>query len=206
MYQPKLFDGPESGGAHHVVLDEHGLVTYERAFLDPTAGQELLADLLGHVRWKQEHLRMYGRNIPFPRLTAWYGDPGAVYTYSGIMNQPVAWTPALSRLRDRLHATLGVRFNSALLNLYRTGSDSLSWHADDEPELGPRPIIASVSLGATRRFELKSLRTSDVRRIDLEHGSLLVMSGETQRAWKHQVPKEGTVRAPRLNLTFRVIV
>jgi alkylated DNA repair dioxygenase AlkB len=189
-----------------VVLGERGLVTYERAFIDASAGDELLAELLREVPWRQEHLRMYGRDIAFPRLTAWYGDPGAAYTYSGIVNHPLAWTASLSDLRDRLHEALGVRFNSALLNLYRTGSDSVSWHADDEPELRRLPVIASVSLGATRRFELKREGTAgDVRRVDLEHGSLLVMSGETQRHWKHQIPKQGTVRAPRVNLTFRVI-
>lgn len=205
MYQPKLIDAPETG-AQRVVLDEHGLVTYDRSFLDAAPAEQLLYDLLRDVPWKQEHLRIYGRDIPFPRLTAWYGDPGAVYTYSGIVNQPRAWTPGLARLRDRLHVALGVRFNSALVNLYRTGSDSMGWHADDEPELGERPVIASVSLGATRRFELRSTESAETRRLELEHGSLLVMSGETQHRWKHQVPKEGTVRAPRVNLTFRAVV
>jgi alkylated DNA repair dioxygenase AlkB len=186
-------------------LDEHGLVTYDWDFIDTATADELLRELLGVVPWKQEHLRLYGRAIPFPRLTAWYGDPGAVYTYSGIVNEPRAWTAGLARLRDRLHVALGVRFNSALLNLYRTGSDGMGWHADDEPELGEGPVIASISLGATRRFELRRLPKGDTRGLALEHGSLLVMSGETQRCWKHQVPKETTVRAPRVNLTFRVI-
>ncbi|MDB5072624.1 MAG: repair system protein [Candidatus Eremiobacteraeota bacterium] len=203
MHQPLLFAEP--AGARRVVLDEHGLVTYDRDFLDAATADELLRELLGAVPWKQEHLRLYGRAIPFPRLTAWYGDSGAVYTYSGIVNVPRAWTAGLARLRDRLHVALGVRFNSALLNLYRTGSDGMGWHADDEPELGERPVIASLSLGATRRFELRRLPKGDTRGLALEHGSLLVMSGETQSCWKHQVPKETTVRAPRVNLTFRVI-
>jgi alkylated DNA repair dioxygenase AlkB len=205
MHQPRLFDEPGLGGASRVVLDERGLVTYDRGFLDAAAADELLRELLQSVPWKQEHLRLYGREIPFPRLTAWCGDPGAVYTYSGIVNEPRAWTAGLARLRDRLHVALGVRFNSALLNLYRTGSDSMGWHADDEHELGERPLIASVSLGATRRFELRPLRKGDSRGLALEHGSLLVMSGDTQRCWKHQVPKEPTVRASRVNVTFRVV-
>jgi hypothetical protein len=137
VHQPLLFVEP--AGTLHVVLDEHGLVTYDRDFLDAQTADELLRELLGVVAWKQEHLRLYGRAIPFPRLTAWYGDPGAVYTYSGIVNEPRAWTAGLARLRDRLYVALGVRFNSALLNLYRTGSDGMGWHADDEPELGRAP-------------------------------------------------------------------
>jgi alkylated DNA repair dioxygenase AlkB len=205
MHQPLLFEKPALGGARRVVLDEHSLVTYDRDFLDAETADELLSELLSVVPWKQEHLRLYGRAIPFPRLTAWYGDPGAVYTYSGIVNEPRAWIAPLARLRDRLRVTLGVRFNSALLNLYRTGSDGMGWHADDEPELGERPTIASVSLGATRRFDLRAEPKGETRSLALEHGSLLVMSGETQRRWKHQVPKEPTVRAPRVNATFRFI-
>lgn len=205
MYQLKLFDARAGGDTLRTVVDERGLVTYDPHFLDTAPADELLRELLCAVRWKQEHLRLYGRDIPFPRLTAWYGDPGAVYTYSGIVNQPLPWSAALSRLRDRLHVGLGVRFNSALLNLYRTGSDGMGWHADDEPELGEQPLIASVSLGAARRFELRPQPKGESRGLVLEHGSLLVMSGDTQRCWKHQVPKEPTVRAPRVNVTFRVV-
>lgn len=204
MYQPKLSLESDEGSPR-VVLAKHGLVTYEPAFLSASEAAVLMRELLGDVRWRQEHLRIAGREIPFPRLTAWYGDPRAVYTYSGIENRPLAWTPSLARLRDRLRATVGAGFNSVLLNLYRTGSDSMGWHADDEPELGPRPVIASVSLGAPRRFELRSRETGETRRVVLEHGSLLVMSGATQDRWKHQVPKEPTVRAPRVNLTFRTV-
>jgi alkylated DNA repair dioxygenase AlkB len=204
MYQPKLIERPEDD-APRVVLDQHGLVTYDPCFLERPQADALLRALLCDVPWKQEHLRIYGREIPFPRLTAWYGDPGAVYTYSGIANRPLAWTPPLAQLRERVQRTLGVRFNSALLNLYRTGCDGMGWHADDEPELGARPVIASVSLGAVRRFELRSRETRELRRIDLEHGSLLVMSGESQRCWEHQVPKERTIRATRINLTFRAV-
>jgi alkylated DNA repair dioxygenase AlkB len=155
MYQPQLSLEAEDG-APRVVLAKHGLVTYEPAFLGAAEASSLLRELLQEVRWRQDHLRIHGREIPFPRLTAWYGDPGAVYTYSGIANRPLAWTPGLARLRDRLRASVGAAFNSALLNLYRTGSDSMGWHADDEPELGPRPVVASGSLGAARRFELRS--------------------------------------------------
>ncbi|HEX3464497.1 MAG TPA: alpha-ketoglutarate-dependent dioxygenase AlkB [Candidatus Elarobacter sp.] len=204
MYQTKL-SLEHDDGAPRAVVAKHGLVTYEPAFLAPAEAAALLGELLGEVTWRQEHLRIHGRAIPFPRLAAWYGDPGALYTYSGIENRPQSWTPALARLRDRLRAATGAVFNSALLNLYRTGSDSMGWHADDEPELGPQPVIASVSLGAARRFELRSRETGETRRVVLEHGSLLVMSGETQHCWKHQVPKEPTVRAPRINLTFRTV-
>ena len=204
MYQPKLIDPPHDG-APRVVVNERGLVTYDPAFIEPDAADALLAELLRAVPWRQDRLQIHGREIPFPRLTAWYGDTGAVYTYSGVRNRPTAWSTPLARLREKLQTALRARFNSALLNLYRTGSDSMGWHADDERELGPRPLIASVSLGATRRFELRPNDGGETRRLQLEHGSLLVMSGETQHRWKHQVPKEPTVRAPRVNLTFRLV-
>ena len=205
MLQPKLFDAPQLDEAPRVIVERDGVVTYDPYFVDPWAGDELFQQLRAETPWKQEYLRMYGREIAFPRLTAWYGDRGASYSYSGIHNEPLAWSGALRTLRDQLRTRLGVRFNSVLLNLYRSGRDSLSWHADDEPELGEEPIIASVSLGATRRFLLKHVATGEVIEISLEHGSLLVMSGSTQGHWKHQVPKEAKVFSERINLTFRVI-
>jgi alkylated DNA repair dioxygenase AlkB len=205
MYQPKLSDSPEADFAPRIVLNRDGLVTYDAYFLEPPAADHAFHTLLGDTPWTQEFLQMYGRRIPFPRLTAWYGDRGASYTYSGIKNEPLVWTPVLRDLRELLARRTGVRFNSVLLNLYRHGEDSLSWHADDEPELGPEPVIASLSLGADRQFQLKHRVDGEIRSILLESGSLLLMSGATQRSWLHRVPKERNVRQTRINLTFRVI-
>ncbi len=156
--------------------------------------------------WSQHFVRIAGRRIPSPRLSAWYGVDGARYTYSGQTYDPLSWTPLLDEVRSRVEAAVDVPFNSVLLNAYRDGSDSMGWHADDEPELGPHPVIASVSLGATRRFRLK-YRDSEVEPValELEHGSLLVMDGDTQRHWRHAVPKTRRPVGLRLNLTFRWI-
>ncbi len=191
--------------APRVVLDRGGIVTYDPVYLEPEFADEALAALSRDVRWGQDHLRMFGRDIPFPRLTAWYGDPGATYTYSGIENEPLPWLPVLADIRSRLSADLRVRFNSALLNFYRTGEDSQGWHADDETELGPEPVIASLSLGETRRFQLRSKSDREIVELELEHGSLLVMSGRTQTNWQHRIPKQPKRPRPRINLTFRVV-
>jgi alkylated DNA repair dioxygenase AlkB len=204
MYQPHLFDGPLVDNAPEVLVDRDGLITYDRYFLEPRVADHLFHSLLGGTDWQQEFLRMYGKRIPFPRLTAWYGDADAVYKYSGVSNKPLPWTGELKEIRDALVRRTGVRFNSVLLNQYRTGEDSLSWHADNEPELGVKPIIASVSLGAIRSFDLRHIDGAKIS-VDLEHGSLLLMSGDLQRYWRHRVPKERNVSSPRINLTFRVV-
>ncbi|MGH9060378.1 MAG: alpha-ketoglutarate-dependent dioxygenase AlkB family protein, partial [Acidimicrobiales bacterium] len=161
--------------------------------------------------WRQERARLFGRTIPLPRLTAWYGDVG--YRYSGVDHPPAAWPPVLDELRC-LVGTVVPMPNSVLANLYRDGRDSVSWHADDEPELGSHPVIASVSLGATRRFLLRhragrgqpgqpSAGAPEKVAVDLTHGSLLVMAGDCQRCWHHAVPKSSRPVGPRINLTFR---
>lgn len=168
-------------------------------------------DLFDEVKkttaWQDRTIRMYGKDIPLPRRTAWYGEPEAAYVYSGIENVPLPWTEAISKIRDAVQAHCDFRFNSVLLNRYRTGKDSVAWHADDEPELGERPVIASVSLGATRAFNLKHKRRADLKAsINLTHGSLLVMRGQTQANWLHCIPKTTKPVGERINLTFRVVV
>jgi len=159
------------------------------------------------VDWRQHLIRIRGREVASPRLSAWYGDPDAHYSYSGLSLEPRPWLPVILELKTRVEAVCSVPFNSVLLNLYRDGADSMGWHSDDEPELGERPVIASLSLGATRRFRLRHRRRKELEpvAIDLEDGSLLIMGGDTQRFWKHQVPKSKRVTEPRLNLTFRNI-
>jgi alkylated DNA repair dioxygenase AlkB len=172
-------------------------------WLSPEAASDALASLLDEVLWQQDTLSTPGGRIPLPRLTAWQGDPAAVYVYSGIRNIPQAWTPAVAKLKAAAEAQAHAKFNSVLINRYRSGIDSMGWHADKERELGPHPIIASVSLGTTRTFEFRHTKTRQVHAMQLTHGSLLVMRGRTQLDWAHRVPKEPQARGERINLTFR---
>jgi alkylated DNA repair dioxygenase AlkB len=205
LFQPRLFNLEQMEYAPMKVIERDGLVTYDPYFLEPAIADDLFERLMQMVAWKQDEIRMYGRTIPVPRLTAWYGEPDASYTYSGIQNIPNAWIDPISVLRSRIEDATHVGFNSVLLNLYRNGRDSLSWHADDEPELGTQPVIASVSLGVTRTFQLQHRVDGEAISLALEHGSLLLMSGLTQSFWKHQIPKERGVSGERINLTFRNI-
>jgi alkylated DNA repair dioxygenase AlkB len=164
----------------------------------------LFGDLREQIDWRQEEILMFGRRVAVPRLVAWHGDPGASYTYSGTEHHPCPWIPVLDVVRDRVAVLAGVDFNAVLLNLYRDGRDGMGWHADDEPELGRNPVIASVSLGAMRRFCLRHRRRKDLRLdVPLSHGSLLLMSGATQHYWVHALPKTAATVGERINLTFR---
>lgn len=178
---------------------------FDPAFLSAAEADALLAQLTAEAAWEQRSIRIFGQEIPQPRLTAWYGDAEARYSYSGLAWEPRPWLPALQALRQRLEAVTGSRFNSVLLNLYRDGRDSMGWHADDEPELGPEPAIASLSLGATRRFRLRPRAGLGYAPLglDLPSGSLLLMRGPTQQHWQHALPKTARPIGPRLNLTFR---
>ena len=166
----------------------------------------LFLELRDTTAWRQETIRFYGKDIAVPRLTAWYGDEGIRYTYSGIENVALPWTPPLLEVKRAVEPPCGVVFNGVLLNRYRTGRDSVSWHADDEPEFGERPVIASVSFGGTRTFQLKHKTRKDKASIELTHGSLLIMRGGTQANWLHQIPKTARQVEERVNLTFRAIV
>jgi alkylated DNA repair dioxygenase AlkB len=176
-------------------------------FLTRAESDACFLELLDLVEWEQHLIRIRGREVASPRLSAWYGDPDAHYRYSGLSLEPRPWLPPILELKARVEAVCDAPFNSVLLNLYRDGDDSMGWHSDDEPELGERPVIASLSLGATRRFRMRHRRRKDLEpvAIDLESGSLLIMQGDTQRFWKHQVPKTRRTVEPRINLTFRSI-
>lgn len=165
-----------------------------------------MARLLAECDWRQDTIRIYGREMLQPRLHAWYGDPDAVYTYSGLRNLPLPWTPLLAELRAMVEGAAGARFNAVLLNHYRDGRDSMGMHSDDEPELGPKPVIASLSLGATRTFILRHRQDKVLKpvRVALGNGDLLVMRGETQSNWAHGINKQAQAGA-RLNLTFRLV-
>lgn len=163
--------------------------------------------LMGQVAWEMHRIRMFGRLVDSPRLSCWIGDPGASYVYSRVRFEPRPWPAALAALRPRIDAAAGVAMNSVLANLYRDGRDAMGWHSDDEPELGPRPVIASLSLGGTRRFAFRH-RDDPARKCTLElpHGSLLLMAGDTQAQWRHALPRTARPVPPRINLTFRRIL
>lgn len=176
------------------------------AFLPAAEADGLLAALSAEIPWEQHRIRLYGREHASPRLSCWIGDPGAAYTYSRTRFEPRPWTPALAALRPRIEEACGARFNSVLANLYRDGADGMGWHADDEPELGPEPVIASLSLGAVRGFAFRDVAERRQRlKLELPHGSLLVMAGRTQSLYQHAVAKSARALPPRLNLTFRWI-
>ena len=159
-----------------------------------------------HIHWKQDFITLYGKRSPLPRLTSWYGDSGIPYTYSGIKSAPNAWNKGLLSIKQKVEERAGALFNSVLLNWYRDGEDKISWHADDEPELGHSPTIASVSFGATRDFLIRNNDDHSLKlTFPLRHGSLLVMGGELQHYWQHSVPPRKNAAGSRFNLTFRQI-
>jgi len=180
----------------------------ELAFLPqlplPLGNAEVLARLVAETPWRAETIVVYGKRHPQPRLTAWYGE--ASYTYSGLTLAPLPMTPLLQQLRAAVEAMTGHRYNSVLLNYYRDGADSMGMHSDNERELGPRPVIASLSFGATRTFVLRHRRTQRTLKLDLADGSLLLMSGSLQQEWLHGINKTKKTTQARVNLTFRYIV
>lgn len=184
-----------------------GLLYHLPHFLAPDAASALLGHLTTSLDWQQHRLKLFGRDVLTPRLCAWYGDTDARYGYSGQTLEPLPWTAPLAAVRQRLQAMLGCPLNGMLANLYRDGADSMGWHSDDEASLGPRPVIVSLSLGATRRFVLRHRRRRELQTLSLalEHGSLLVMAGDTQRHWQHAVPKTRAAVGVRINLTFRYV-
>lgn len=173
----------------------------------------LMNQLLADIPWESHRLRLFGREMATPRLSCWIGDPGATYTYSGSRFEPRPWPASLAACRESIEQACGGHFDSVLANLYRDGNDAMGWHSDDEPELGAQPLIASLSLGAERRFRFRRRRargepigSGDTLELRLPHGSLLRMAGDTQRLYRHDLPKMRAVTAPRINLTFRRIV
>jgi alkylated DNA repair dioxygenase AlkB len=185
---------------------QNGEFIYLPNFFNKQESDTFFNSLKNNVLWKQESMNMYGKRVNFPRLTSWYGDNDKPYSFSGITLNPNPWSDELIQIKNRIEPKSNAIFNSVLLNRYRSGSDSISWHTDAEKELGRNPIIASVNFGATRKFQLKHNETKDIVEINLTHGSLLIMQGELQHFWKHQIPKTTQKVFERINLTFRVII
>lgn len=203
MNQLNLFDKPPNPSGE--VTIKNGAYVYLSDFFTKQEADMLFEEFAENIAWKQEEMNMYGKVIKFPRLTSWYGDSDKPYSFSGITLQPNPWTKELLEIKKRIEPLSDVVFNSVLLNLYRDGSDSISWHTDAEKELGKNPIIVSVNFGAERTFQLRHMETKERIDLPLTHGSLLIMKGELQHYWQHQIPKTKTVKTPRINLTFRVI-
>lgn len=190
------------------ILLPNATLLYAPQFLSSTEANLAFAYLQSdkNIAWRQDTIRMFGRLVLTPRLSAWYGNEGASYTYSGLTLQPNNWTDELLGIKQKIETISGATFNSVLLNFYRHGQDSMGWHADDEPELGKMPTIASLSLGAERRFLLRAKKNHHQQHeIKLTNGSLLIMSGNTQHHWQHAIPKTMRPTEPRINLTFRQI-
>jgi alkylated DNA repair dioxygenase AlkB len=204
MLEPRSDAG---GHFRQVVNLPEADVLFYPAFFPADQGDRLLRELRDTTAWGQDIIKLYGKDINVPRLTAWYGDEGTSYVYSGIRNVPRPWTEALLEVKRAVEPLAGSAFNSVLLNRYRTGKDSVSWHSDDEPEFGEQPVIASVSFGGARTFQLKHKRRKEwTVSLELTHGSVLVMRGTTQANWLHRVPKTLKRVDERLNLTFRAVV
>lgn len=181
-------------------------ITYFPNFFDKVEADKIFIDLLENTVWQQDSIKVYGKTHPQPRLTALYGNEGKPYSYSNIKMQPLNWTLLLKKIKFHIESVANTNFTSVLLNYYRDGSDSNGWHSDNEKELGINPVIASVSFGSERNFQLKHNNDKTLKKnIVLEHGSLLLMKGATQHHWKHQIPKTAKPVGPRINLTFRVI-
>lgn len=182
---------------------QNGQLMYLEEFLTPDEADILYQTLMDTMPWRQESITLFGKTVPQPRLQVWFGDKA--YQYSGLKLEANPMPDLIEKLCDQCSRTAGLLFNSVLINLYRDGYDSMGWHQDNEPELGDAPVIASISLGAERKFALKHNNGQDKLAYQLKHGSLLIMAGDMQHYWKHALPKSRKVHHPRINLTFRHI-
>ncbi|NOX43762.1 MAG: alpha-ketoglutarate-dependent dioxygenase AlkB [Gammaproteobacteria bacterium] len=182
-----------------------GDVFYLEHFIDQDGASKLYTHFFNGLDWREEQIKIYGKEITVPRRVCWYGDPDTNYTYSGISHLPTPWTKSLLDLKQKIESATQHRFNSVLANLYRDQNDSMGWHADKEKELGNNPFIASLSLGEPRLFRLRHNKSKEIVELTLSHGSLLLMGGTLQHNWQHCIPKTKLKTAARINLTFREI-
>ncbi|MFT4176171.1 MAG: alpha-ketoglutarate-dependent dioxygenase AlkB [Luteolibacter sp.] len=194
--------GDQSAGN---LLPYDGTVNYHGVVISAQEAWEFFETLLSKIPWEQDETVIFGKRIATARKVAWYGDSDFEYAYSGTSKRALPWNDELRRLKTKVEQCSGDTFNSCLLNLYHHGGEGMGWHSDDEKLLKCHAAIASVSLGAERKFSFRHKRTGETLSVILEHGSLLVMKDETQTHWQHMVPKTTKVREPRINLTFRTI-
>ena len=182
------------------------LLGYRAGFIDQATGDYLLQKFIAEA-WKQTTQKMWEKEYLTPRLTTWHGDAGTDYSVSGKIANPNPWTPELQMLKEKVEAVAGVKFNSVLLNYYRDGNDSVAWHSDREIVLGKNPVIASVSLGQVRSFDIRNKADhKEHYSVKLEHGSFLLMKAGLQESWEHRVAKSVKPMRARVNLTFRVVI
>ena len=205
MQEQSLFDDSPSRDAALEIPIRDAVLTFHASAFTASEADRYLDALLEATPWRADTITIRGKSTALPRLQAWYCEHDWPLHYSGMQVPALPWTDVLRSIRARLHELTGLDFNSALVNCYRDGNDSVGWHSDDEAEWGPNPVIASVSFGATRDFVLKHRRDKTVKPVicPLTHGSLLVMGDTVQNAWLHQLPKRRRVTTPRVNLTFR---
>ena len=189
------------------ILPVDGYCSYMSSFLSAQESASYFKYLESHIIWKAQEIMMFGKKVMQPRLMAWYGDPNAAYRYSGTTFQPQSWTSELIEIKKKVEDLTSTSFNSVLLNFYRDGSDYMGFHSDNEKELGPEPVIASLSLGEKRVFKVQHKKNKDQKlSFELESGSLLVMNEDMQSHWKHSISKTQKTIKPRINLTFRKII
>lgn len=183
------------------------LLEYRAGFIDSQISDRLLQQFIREAPWKQSTQKMWDKEYLTPRLTAWYGDIGTDYSVSGKIANPNPWTPELLMLKEKVEAVAGISFNSVLLNYYRDGNDSVAWHSDRESVLGKNPIIASVSFGQVRSFDIRNKTDhSEKYSVRLEHGSFLLMKAGLQEHWEHRIAKSNKPMKARVNLTFRLVI
>jgi len=188
------------------ILPREGEVYLYPSFFNDEESTGFFRALQETIAWKQEPIKIMGREIMQPRLTAWYGE-GRVYRYSGITMAPQPWTEELLAIKNRIEKESGQEFTNVLLNYYRDGNDSMGWHKDNEKELGVNPVIGSVSFGASRSFHFKNQSDKNLKeKVLLTNGSFLLMEGSTQHHWYHSIPKAQKISEGRINLTFRKII
>jgi alkylated DNA repair dioxygenase AlkB len=200
-----LFSSEELQNEQHLELPDAKIVYFPN-FLSTEEATYYFSTLKKETTWQHDDIKVFGKTYKQPRLTALYGDEGKSYSYSNITMHPTTFTTALLEIKNKIESICDAHFNVVLLNLYRDGSDSNGWHSDDEKELGKNPVIASVSLGTKRVFQLRNKENKKLRHnLELTDGSLLLMRGSTQHFWQHQIPKTKKVIDPRINLTFRCI-
>ena len=183
------------------------LLEYYPGFIDEQTSDQLLAKFIAEAPWKQSTQKMWDKEYLTPRLTSWHGDIGTDYSVSGKISNPNPWTPELLMLKEKVEAVAGIKFNSVLLNYYRDGNDSVAWHSDRESVLGKNPVIASVSFGQVRSFDIRNKQSySEHYSVRLEHGSFLLMKAGLQEHWEHRIAKSTKPMKARINLTFRVVI
>ena len=188
------------------LLPQDGIVHYYGVVFGRTEADRFLRYLLEHIEWKNDEAVIFGKRIVTKRKVAWYGDKSFEYTYSNTTKRALPWTKELLDLKAVVEAKTGETYNSCLLNLYHDGSEGMAWHSDAERDLKKNGAIGSLSFGSERKFAFKHKKTAETVSVLLEHGSLLVMKGETQTYWLHRLPPTKLSHKPRVNLTFRTIV